>query len=120
MDGKKFDAVARRLARGLTRRDALRGLIVGSAAAAAGGGAVPVAAAEQRCKRAGAPCTSTKQCCPKETNRLCKVQRNAGNSDETCCGGVGATCGGKNGVGDDRAPFCCVNHECRGRTCRKA
>ncbi len=120
MDATKFDAVARRLASGLTRREAVRGLAAGAVAAVAGGAGLELAsAAKRRCKKAGAFCSSSKECCPKETNRKCRVQRNAGNSDTTCCGVEGATCGGKDGNGDDKAPFCCVNHECRGTTCRR-
>jgi hypothetical protein len=37
MDTTKFDAVARIFARGMTRRDALRGLVAGTAAVTAGG-----------------------------------------------------------------------------------
>jgi hypothetical protein len=123
MDSTTFDAMVRRLGSGLSRRQALRGLVAGGAAAAAGAIGLETGSAakkKNRCKRAGAPCTKTKQCCPRETKRLCRVQRNAGNSDTTCCGGAGAKCGGKNSIGDDRRPFCCVGFECRGRTCRKA
>jgi len=121
MDGTRFDALTRRLASGLTRREALRGWVAGALAVAAGGIAQDADAADRRrCKRAGAPCTSNRQCCPKKTNRKCAVQRNAGNSDRTCCGAEGARCGGKNQDGDDIKPFCCVDFECRGTTCRRA
>lgn len=124
MDGPSFDKLARLAASGASRRGVLKSAIA-SALAIAGSGTASVLGAEEagaarRCKRAGALCTSTRQCCPRETKRLCRVQRNAGNSDTTCCGGAGATCGGKNGDGDDRAQFCCVGFECRGQTCRKA
>ncbi len=126
MDGTRFDTVARRLASGMNRREVLRGLVAGAVAALSGGAALGAASAQEddlarrRCKRAGAPCTSNRQCCPKKTNRICAVQRNAGNSDETCCGAEGARCGGKNQIGDDLKPYCCVGFECRGTTCRKA
>lgn len=121
MDATKFDSVAKLLGNGLTRRATVRGLVAGAAATVAGGTALQaVSAKKDRCLKAGAFCNSSKQCCPKETNRKCRVQRNAGNSDTTCCGVEGAECGGKDGNGDDKKPFCCVNYECRGNTCRRS
>ncbi len=120
MDATKFDAVARYLVSGLGRRQAVRGLVGGAVAVVAGGTALGVTSARTRakCKKAGALCNRSKECCPKETDRLCKVARNASNSDTTCCGGKGAKCGGKDGNGDDKKPYCCQNLECRGTTCR--
>jgi hypothetical protein len=71
---------------------------------------------KKRCKKAGSPCTSNKQCCPSKTNRICEVPVNGGNSDTVCCGGEGAKCGGNNEDGDDLAPFCCVGFECNSDT----
>jgi len=122
MDATKFDAVVRRFAHGLTRRMAVRGLAAGALTAVTGGLDVSSAAAANngRCKKAGSPCTKSQQCCPKDTKMKCAVASNAGNSDTTCCGGAGATCGGQNGNGDARAPFCCAGFDCAGRTCRRA
>jgi hypothetical protein len=122
MDGTTFDAVARRLASGLSRRQALRGLVAGALAAVGAGtglGTDPeqtVAADRVRCLKAGVRCTSSKQCCTKKTNRICKQPLNAGNSDRVCCGGEGATCGGKNDDGDDIRPYCCMGYSCSSTT----
>src|SRR5688500_7079280 len=48
MDATKFDAVVRRLASGITRRQTLRGLMAGAVTAVAGGTALKEAAAGQQ------------------------------------------------------------------------
>lgn len=122
MDTKNFDAIAKRFAQGSTRRETVRRLLAGAAAAAVGVAGISGGSARPKatCKKPGALCSSSKQCCPKETNRKCKVANNAGNSDTTCCGVADAVCGPKNNDGDDTAPFCCVNHDCVNRRCRRA
>lgn len=116
MDGSMFDAVARRLGDGLSRRQALRGLAAGAVASLLTGGAVAEAAEGEakRCKpkRNGSPCKKSSECCPKKTKNFCAVDRNAGNSDKTCCGKEGAKCGGGNEDGDDRKPTCCADFVC--------
>lgn len=111
MDANEFDSVIRRLATGRTRRGVLRGLLAGGVAVAIGGTAME-AEAGKRCKKAGAPCTSNKQCCPKDTKRVCKVPSNGSNSDTFCCGGAGAKCGGANADGDAVGLLCCANFRC--------
>ena len=125
MDANEFDSVIRRLATGRTRRGVLRGLLAGGVAVAIGGTAME-AEAGKRCKKAGAPCSGNKQCCPKETKRVCKVPTGGSSSDTFCCGGVGAKCGGvgarcggagakcggANANGDAVGLLCCANFRC--------
>jgi hypothetical protein len=75
---------------------------------------------KENCRAADAPCTDSAQCCPEKTNRVCNVQRNAGNSDRTCCGSNGAICGPPNGAGDDTPPFCCAGFNCVNQVCQPA
>lgn len=117
MDSTKFDAVARRMASGLSRREALRGLAAGAVVAAAGAVGLGVVSADakkkpKRCKKAGARCTSNKQCCTGKTKRICEVPTGGSNSDTFCTGGTGAKCGGANEDGDAVGPVCSVNHRC--------
>jgi hypothetical protein len=115
MDANGFDRVARRLATGITRRDAVRGLAAGAGAAAGLLLAEPGAEAgkrKKRCKKAGAFCSAHSQCCPKKTRRKCKVASNAGNSDTTCCGVTGAVCGGADDNLDAIKPHCCAGWRC--------
>jgi hypothetical protein len=116
MDATKFDALARRLVSGVTRREALRGLVAG-AAVAAGGSTLKASAA--RCLRAGEQCNSNKQCCPKETGRICK-QPNPPSGSEVCCSPKGEPCGGE-GPNGPKKPQCCFPLKCsskRGGVCR--
>lgn len=53
MDTTRFDAVARVFARGMSRRDALRGLVAGVAAGGAGGVLLAVEETAARSKRGG-------------------------------------------------------------------
>lgn len=69
-------------------------------------------------KPAGARCQTSAECGSQQTKRICEVAVNASNSDKTCCGGAGATCGPKNGDGDDTAPFCCVGFSCNAGVCQ--
>ena len=70
------------------------------------------AAKKRRCKKYGVLCTSTKQCCPDKTKRICKQPLDSGNSDKVCCGGKGAVCGGATEDGDRIHPKCCMGFEC--------
>jgi hypothetical protein len=65
-----------------------------------------------RCLTAGAFCEQDEQCCTEKTGRICEVAANASNSDTTCCGGIGAPCGGVNDDLDALAPFCCAGFVC--------
>jgi len=116
MAGTRFDVVAKRLAAGLTRRDAVRGWLAAAAAATVGGVGLEAEARRKprRCKpkKAGALCKSSRECCPKKTKRICKQPLDSGNSDKVCCGGQGATCGGANEDGDNLAPKCCMGFRC--------
>jgi hypothetical protein len=129
MDTTKFDSVARLFGSGMTRREALRGLVAGAAALTAGGALLKAddASAKRRRKKGkkssqqrrqpGEFCDTSSQC---QTDRgyICAVAVNAGNSDKTCAGGPGAFCGPKNDDLDDTAPFCAVGHECVNSVCQ--
>lgn len=117
MDATRFDALARRLVNGLTRRDALRGLVAGAAVAATGVGAREASAA--RCRKAGEQCNRSKECCPKETGRICK-QPNPPSGSEVCCSPKGEKCGGE-GPNGPKKPQCCFPLKCsnkNGGICR--
>ena len=134
MDMTKFDSVARLFGSGMTRREALRGLVAGAAALTAGGALLQVedASAKRHRKKGkkgsqqsdskrrqpGAFCDTSSQC---QTDRgyICEVAVNAGNSDKTCSGGQGAFCGPKTEDEDDTAPFCAVGHACVNSVCQK-
>ena len=123
MDATKFDAVTRRLASGLSRREVLRGLMAGAIAAV--GGAATLEGAAARCKRAGELCTRTRQCCRDKGKLLCRQPQNASNSDLVCCSPEGETCGGERADGSLAEPRCCLGLKCSSRNrqpgkCRKA
>ena len=125
MDTAKFDGIARLLGNGLTRREAVRGLVATGVAVTAGASALDLVEAKRRKRRknkkgkgrgkvlaAGEFCQTDAQCGPEKTHRICDVALNASNSDETCCGATGATCGAPNGDGDDTYPYCCYGYYC--------
>lgn len=125
MDESRFDVLVRAFGSDTTRRDALRGLVMGGAALAAGTAMVESAEAKKKkhhhkkkknkkCKGNpyGSPCTSNKTCCTKTTKLICAVSFDASNDDLTCCGGTGAKCGGVNSDGDVLDPVCCTNFVC--------
>ncbi len=131
MDSQRFDRIASTFAETRTRRGALQ--LLGAAMLAVGGlnllGTDEGEAkrrrkkkgkgkgkGKDRCFSAGAPCSSDAQCCTDTTKRICEVASNAGNSDTTCCGGLGAACGGLNEDGDALAPFCCADFACSSDT----
>ncbi len=127
MDTTRFDAVTRLFGSGMTRREALRGLIAGAAVASASGLVLHAEDASARRRRKkknrkgnnqdgdgqnlppGARCQRDSQC---RNDYICDVPVNGSNSDEYCCGAQGAGCGAENEDGDDTAPYCCVGHEC--------
>ena len=114
MDGPKFDAVARRLASGLTRRGAVRGLVAGAVGAVASRtGLREAEAGRRRCLRAGEQCDRNGQCCPKQTGRICK-QPNPPSGSEVCCSPKGEPCGGENQNGPVK-PQCCFPLRCSSR-----
>ena len=126
MDATKFDAVARRLASGLTRRAALRGLAAGAVAAAVGGTAVTGedALARKRCLKNQDLCRKTRQCCQDKGRRLCRQVEDASNSDTFCCSPEGETCAGRAADGSLAYPRCCLGLKCSSRNrqpgvCRK-
>src|SRR3954469_14810458 len=113
-DTTKFDSVARLFGSGMTRREALRGLVAGAAAVTAGGVLLKAedASAKRRRKKSkkgtqqnqngnqnqtggqttflpsGALCQSDGQCDGGQ-NQICEVPQNASNSDHHCCGAAG-------------------------------
>ena len=148
MDGSTFDRLVRHIGENGSRRGLLRSAfaatVAGFGAASVLGTEDAEAAksckkkckklnskaARKRCRKkcnkkencfaADAPCTDSAQCCPEKTNRVCNVQRNAGNSDRTCCGSTGAVCGPPDGAGDDTPPFCCAGFNCVNQVCQPA
>ena len=107
MDTFKFDAVARLFGGGMTRREALRGLVAGAAAVTAGGVLLSTEDASARRRRRrkgkknqkndrglpeGSPCEKDGQCRSSQ-KLICEIPFGAGNSDKACCRGQGATCG---------------------------
>jgi hypothetical protein len=128
MDTQRFDEIVA----AVTQRQTRRGLIqtLGAAAMSAGGiGFLGLTQSEarrrgrkkgkhgkgkgkDRCLKAGAFCERDEQCCTEKTGRICEVAANASNSDTTCCGGIGAPCGGVNDDLDALAPFCCAGFVC--------
>ena len=57
-----------------------------------------------------APCTSNRQCCPNETNRICsRVTGAVAGDPTTCCGGLNAGCGSRT---PGEAPLCCTGFVC--------
>jgi hypothetical protein len=126
MDTAKFDTVARLFGNGMSRREALRGLVAGAAAIAAGGALlVSEDVSAKRRKKGkgkgrkgrknqggqtlptGALCQTDAQCDATQ-NQICEVPQNASNSDTRCCGASGAICGGVNADGDFIGPLCCI------------
>src|SRR5262245_7983587 len=108
----------REVGRVSTRRTTLRSALGGAAATAAaavGFSAIAgdVAAKKKKCKKCpqcqsldfGQPCTTNQQCCTNETNMICSVASNAGNSDKTCCGALGFSCSNDSS--------CCKSFSCK-------
>jgi hypothetical protein len=70
----------------------------------------------KRCKKpkkckplaAGSLCSTNKQCCTNETNRICALAR--GFDQTICCGGTGSAC-----TTDDS---CCRHFSCVAGACR--
>jgi hypothetical protein len=59
-----------------------------------------------RCKpkHSGTPCTSSKDCCPEKSKRVCRMAPADLGMQKVCCGGQGASCEGDN--------FCCLGFGC--------
>ncbi len=138
MDSTHFERLTRLVSAGSSRRGFLKGLLAPAAAAALV--AVPLLAEDADAKKKrrrrhhrnhdndgnggndvcladGALCGEfaddrDASCCTKKTGRICAQALNASNSDTTCCGGEGATCGGDNEDLDDVRPYCCQGFVC--------
>jgi hypothetical protein len=93
MDTGTFDTVVRRFGSGLTRREALRGLVAGVAALGAGGAVASVEAASPKLRRR-------------------RKQRRRQRRPEWC-GRHGDGCGAFDAdTGEYSAPYCCHGYEC--------
>ena len=92
MDKTRFDAVARLFGSGMTRREALRGLVAGAAAVTVGGAVLSVedASAKRRKKN-------------RKKNR---------HQDQDQCGRHGDGCGALDENGEYTPPYCCHGYEC--------
>jgi hypothetical protein len=119
MDGPSFDILGRIARAASTRRAALTSALIPAAAGlgvAAFGGGNTIEAKKKKKKKCkckakslGESCTSNKQCCTNETNRLCAIPSNPSSSQTVCCGGVGAKC---TGIDDCCGDFTCDNGVC--------
>lgn len=117
MNGSSFDSLARAAA---SRRTALRAALVpaltGLGAAAFLAPGAEAKKKKKKCKKCkakdlGDPCTSNKDCCTNETNRLCAFS-NLSPASLICCGGADANCS----VDDD----CCGPASCDSGHCTAA
>jgi hypothetical protein len=92
MDTVKFDAVSRLFGQGMTRREALRGLVAGAAAVTAGGTLLQVEDASAKRRR-----------------RKHRKQK----SHQDRCGRHGDGCGAFDAdTGEFTPPYCCHGNEC--------
>jgi hypothetical protein len=120
MDGPSFDTFVRLARAAASRRSALKAALVPAiaglgAATLARPSAVVAKKKKKKCKKCkakglGESCTSNKECCTNETNRLCAIASNELGDDLTCCGGVGASCSSTND--------CCGDFTCDSGTCQ--
>jgi hypothetical protein len=123
MGGSRFDSLTRLVGGASTRRNTLKsalGAVTTSTIAVVGLAALSGEAdakKRKRCKRCkqckaqapGSLCTTNKQCCTNETNRICSVA--PGSSSTTiCCGGNGASCASNDA--------CCRHFSCVVGVCR--
>lgn len=117
MDGSSFDRLARLAAFGSSRRNLIKAALIPAAVVAVPAlGVEEAGAKKKKCLKSGQFCGrfangKTKKCCTKQ-KLACKVALNASNSDTTCCGISGSTCGGSNQDLDDIKPFCCIGFVC--------
>ena len=119
MDSPAFDTLARLARAAGTRRIAVKTAMVPAlaglgAAVIARPSAIEAKKKKKKCKKCkakglGEACTSNKECCTNQTNRLCAIPSNPSSSQTVCCGGVGATCTST----DD----CCGDFTCEGGVC---
>jgi hypothetical protein len=131
MDTFKFDAVARLLGSGMTRRKALRGLVAGAATFTAGAALLQAEDASAKRRRRknrkkknqdndrgkpeGSPCSEDGECRASQ-KLICEIPFGAGNSDKACCRGQGATCSDSQHCCTGEAggrEFECVNGTCQ-------
>jgi hypothetical protein len=98
MDTVKFDAVSRLVGSGMSRRQALRGLVAGAVALGAGGAVHSVEAASP-------------QIGPGRRRKQRKHRKHAQRQD--WCGRQGDGCGAFDAdTGEYSAPYCCHGYEC--------
>ena len=114
MDGAGMIRMLRRSSTGRTRRTALTTALGGITLAALGVSArsPEVMAKKKRCqckaKALGDSCTSNKQCCTNQTNRICSFRNQSGGGLK-CCGALGASCSG--------TTDCCFSFDCLSGSC---
>jgi hypothetical protein len=115
VEADRFDRFARLLSDGATRRGIVRTLgglsltgILASLLGHADAEAKKKRKKKKKCKKAGAACSTNKQCCPGKTKRICDIETGDSGGDKECCGAQGANCGGVNEDGDALPPFCCI------------
>jgi hypothetical protein len=89
MDSRTFDAVARFFGNGMTRRKAIRDLVIGASGITAGSSLQPGGEAAARRRRRRKPIPTSDQCVRK-----------------------GEGCGALNDQGVSTPPLCCHGHEC--------
>jgi len=119
MDGPSFTLFARIARTAASRRAALTSALVPAAVglgvtAFRSPGAIEAKnKKKKKCKKCkpkglGEACTSNKECCTDETNRLCAIPSIL-STNTVCCGGVGATC---TSTDDCCGDFTCENGAC--------
>jgi hypothetical protein len=95
MDTVTFDRISRLVGSGISRRQALRGLVAGVAALTAGGAVASVEAASP-------------QIGPRRRRKQRRQKRR-----QNWCGRQGDGCGALDGdTGEYSAPYCCHGYEC--------
>lgn len=118
MDSTAFNTLARLARAAGSRRLAVKAALVpalaGLGSAIAHPSSMEAKKKKKKCKKCkakglGEACTSNKECCTNETNRLCAIPSDPSSSQTVCCGGVGAACAST----DD----CCGDFTCEGGVC---
>jgi hypothetical protein len=118
MDGSSFDSLVRLARAAASRRNAVKAALF---PAVTGVGAALIAPRlseakkkKKKCKKCkakdlGQTCSTNKECCTNETNRLCAIPSNPSSGQTVCCGGVGAKC---SSTDDCCGDFVCENGVC--------
>lgn len=110
MDGQRFDAIARGLASGVSRRSLLSGVAAGIGAAVTGWFGRDGVEAARRCRKAGEICRKPGDCC----SDFCGPKDSTGRQRCDVCSDGASTCGD---VGCCPSGSTCVDGECCANAC---